>query len=390
MKVLLAGLLLATALNADTYDYDFSVSEDVNSSAIKSDPIMNGNFLEIIRFDQVDFGDVDSDEASNAQIDEMADKIKEYQDGSKEIIVTNIGHTDYRTDHENEEKVDSDTYANAIQNFFRDSLGAYCSADLSGEYADDVRKRLVDKGVDENATLVEYRSDKDLAFSDATEEGEELSNRVMVAMYVLVPKDVDSDKDGVMDSVDRCLGTIEGLKVNKYGCPIDSDADGVLDNLDRCAQTPPGVNVDKHGCPLDSDGDGILDYKDRCANTILKAEIDEFGCPITRVLSVNFESKSSKILKSYHSEILEFAEFLRKYPKYSVQIIGHTDSVGEEARNMKLSQTRAASVKTALEEEGISAVRLISAGRGELDPIQTNRTAKGRRANRRIEAVLTY
>jgi len=389
MKILL-GLFLTLALNADTYDYNFSVSQKSGVTPGKVDPIMNGSFLEIVRFDEISYDEEIEGNSTSSKLDNIADKIKEYQDQSKEIIVSIIGHTEATTDDSNEKTVDSDTYANSIQNSFRDSLGQYCSADRSHEYAKDIQNKLVDRGVDENLTTVEYRNGKDILYSDATDEGRDLSNRVMVAMYVLIPKDVDLDEDGVMDSTDRCLGTQKGITVNRYGCPVDSDGDGVLDDKDRCAQTPKKINVDKYGCPLDSDSDGVLDYQDRCANTVKGSEIDEFGCPITKVLAINFASKSIKIESSYHTEIVEFAEFLSQYPEYRAEIIGHTDSVDKEAKNMKLSQERALAVKTALEEEGVASTRLTSSGRGELDPIKTNRTAEGRRENRRIEVKLSY
>lgn len=389
MKNILFGLLLVLSLDAETYEYDFSVSEDVNNSAMKIDPIMNGRFSEIIRFNAILFGE-NTDENNSAKLDEIADKIKEYNDRGEEIVVTIIGHTEATTDDKSEEVVDSDTYANTIQNVFRDTLGVYCSSKLSEEYARDVQEALTDRKIDENLTIVEYRNGQDLAFSDATDEGRDLSNRVMVALYVLVPKDEDVDEDGVMDSVDRCLNTPKGIKVNKYGCPVDTDGDGVLDNLDKCADTPKGVNIDKDGCPLDSDSDGVLDYKDRCTNTMINTKIDEYGCPIISTLKINFQSKSAKISKDYHPKIVEFAKFLEKYPEYNAEIIGHTDSIGKEAINMKLSSDRAASVKSALESEGIASTRISSGGRGELDPVSSNRTALGRSENRRIEVVLSY
>jgi len=390
MKKILFGLFLTLALNADIYDYDFNVAQKAVTSSVKADPIMNGSFLEIVRFDAIPFGRELEDNNTSSQLDDIADKIKEYQEKNEEIVVSIIGHTEATTDDMNEKTIDSDTYANSIQNTFRNSLGEYCSAHYSGEYAKEVQESLSERGIDKNITTVEYRNGKDLAYSDATDEGRDLSNRVMVALYVLIPKDVDMDEDKVMDSVDRCLGTPKGITVNRYGCPVDSDGDGVLDDKDRCAQTPPKINVDKYGCPLDSDSDGVLDYQDRCANTVKGSKIDEFGCPITKVLAINFASKSAVIKDSYHTEIVEFSDFLTEYPEYKAEIIGHTDSIDKEAKNMKLSQERAAAVKMALEKEGVTPSRLTSSGRGELDPIKTNRTAEGRRANRRIEVKLSY
>src|ERR1700690_2755146 len=81
------------------------------------------------------------------------------------------------------------------------------------------------------------------------------------------PKPVDSDGDGVVDSLDKCPNTPAGVKVDAQGCPLDSDGDGVPDYLDKCPNTPAGVKVDAQGCPLDSDGDGVPDYLDKCPNT---------------------------------------------------------------------------------------------------------------------------
>jgi OOP family OmpA-OmpF porin len=49
--------------------------------------------------------------------------------------------------------------------------------------------------------------------------------------------------------------------------PLDSDGDGVPDSIDRCPDMPRGVRVDSSGCPLDSDNDGVPDYLDQCPGT---------------------------------------------------------------------------------------------------------------------------
>ena len=92
----------------------------------------------------------------------------------------------------------------------------------------------------------------------------------------------DADKDGVIDSKDKCPETPFGLKVDKYGCPIDSDGDNVPDSLDRCPATPPEAYkmVDKKGCPTDKDSDGVADYLDKCPDTPIAAKgfVDKDGC----------------------------------------------------------------------------------------------------------------
>jgi outer membrane protein OmpA-like peptidoglycan-associated protein len=71
-----------------------------------------------------------------------------------------------------------------------------------------------------------------------------------------------------------------------------------------------------------------------------------------------------------------------------VKIIGHTDSDGDEASNQKLSQERAEAVKSALVKQyGIDASRLVTEGRGELQPISDNNNAEGKAQNRRVEFI---
>ncbi len=91
----------------------------------------------------------------------------------------------------------------------------------------------------------------------------------------------DSDKDGVVDSKDKCPDTPFGATVDEFGCPIDSDQDGVPDGLDMCPNTPNKAMVDATGCPSDEDGDGVYDGIDKCPGTPYGAQVDpKTGCPL--------------------------------------------------------------------------------------------------------------
>jgi outer membrane protein OmpA-like peptidoglycan-associated protein len=82
------------------------------------------------------------------------------------------------------------------------------------------------------------------------------------------------------------------------------------------------------------------------------------------------------------------AELLIQYPRLSVRVVGHTDSVGAEGANLALSQGRADAVKRALVTRGVPADRINAIGKGEAEPIADNASEAGRKQNRRIEIYL--
>ncbi len=389
-KMIILPLILSTTLFSGTYDESYSLLSSKKPQEKNLNTYMDGNFEEIIRFDDILFSENGVDETSNKIVDEAIERIKKYTRDTKTIKITLIGHTDRPTDDKNEQTIDSVTYANNIQNMFRYSLNENNSTKISKDYANVLKNKLVDSNISKDILFVEYRGGKDLAYSGDESEDRDLSNRVMVTLYVTEPVDIDSDRDGVFDNFDRCPNTPRLSKVDKYGCPIDSDKDGVLDYKDRCAKTPKGVKVDRNGCPVDSDGDGIVDYKDKCQDTEEGFNVDPNGCPLKSTLKLYFNPRSNQIKVGSNDEIKRFAKFMKENKLYKAKITGHTDSIGKAVINMKLSQKRAVATKVALIAEGVESSRLSTAGRGELDPIESNRLEEGRSANRRIEVELYY
>lgn len=175
----------------------------------------------------------------------------------------------------------------------------------------------------------------------------------------------------------------------------DTDGDGVPDSRDACPGTPSGVAVDERGCPLDSDGDGVPDYRDRCPGTPAGTKVDEHGCevqitePVSFDLTVEFAFNSAEITSVSFNEITNAVRFLREHPSTTAVVEGHTDSIGSDAFNQRLSERRADAVKTVLVNSGIDASRLTSRGYGESRPIASNDTEAGRQQNRRVTVVVT-
>jgi outer membrane protein OmpA-like peptidoglycan-associated protein len=106
-----------------------------------------------------------------------------------------------------------------------------------------------------------------------------------------------------------------------------------------------------------------------------------------RILNpVFFATNRDRILPRSFPVLDAVADALRVTPDiHRIAIEGHTDSVGNDARNLNLSERRAASVMAYLTQHGIEASRMEAHGYGETRPIQTNATPAGRAANRRVQ-----
>ena len=204
----------------------------------------------------------------------------------------------------------------------------------------------------------------------------------------------DADGDGVADKDDECP-TVKGAKENK-GCPWpDTDGDGVADKDDKCPKE--AGPRDNQGCPWpDTDGDSVLDKDDKCPD--VKGTVANNGCP-------EVSDETMKKLNAYAKTILfdtgkfyfqkqtfpvleAITAILKEYPTAKFSIEGHTDNVGKADFNQKLSDGRANAVKQYLIDSGIDPFRLTSKGFGMDNPIDTNKTAKGRANNRRVEVKL--
>jgi len=168
-----------------------------------------------------------------------------------------------------------------------------------------------------------------------------------------------------------------------FAMASDSDLDGVKDDLDQCPGTPRGMKVDSKGCPLDTDGDGVYDDKDQCPGTPAEAKVNAVGCWVLK--NVTFDTDKWNIKPSCYSDLHEVLAVLTKNPSLSVDIQGHTDSLGNVRYNQSLSQKRANEVMNYLVGKGIAKDRLTAVGYGVSKPVASNKTVEGRAQNRRVE-----
>ena len=187
---------------------------------------------------------------------------------------------------------------------------------------------------------------------------------------------------------------------------LDSDGDGVLDSADTCPNTPPGTSVDEKGCALavapvpiaaapvatDSDGDGVADDADKCAGTAPGMKVDANGCVVQQTLvlhNVVFATGSGDLTNESKRVLDKIAEGMLGQPDMTVEIDGHTDSVGAQDYNLKLSQARAKLVRLYLKSKGVKFERMSVDGFGQFKPVADNKTEEGRALNRRVEFKVT-
>ena len=97
-----------------------------------------------------------------------------------------------------------------------------------------------------------------------------------------------------------------------------------------------------------------------------------------------FATNKTEILPMSEQSLQTLYDFLKENPRVRIKIIGHTDSVGTDQANQKLSEGRANSVKNEMVKRGIKESRIETEGRGESEPIDTNDTEEGRQNNRRV------
>lgn len=101
-----------------------------------------------------------------------------------------------------------------------------------------------------------------------------------------------------------------------------------------------------------------------------------------------FASGSASLQPGARDKIRQLAGVLNRYPRTTIQVIGHTDSRGSEEANLDLSRRRAQAVAEELVAAGVSPSRITTFGRGESSPIASNDTPEGRAQNRRVELIV--
>lgn len=154
----------------------------------------------------------------------------------------------------------------------------------------------------------------------------------------------------------------------------DEDGDGVPDSRDKCPGTPKGVQVDADGCPPPVPAPVVEEAVVVKEETIV-------------IRDVHFEFNKATLTPGDKEVLSTVATRLKQEASTAqLRVTGHTDSVGSDAYNQRLSEKRANSVVQYLVENGVPRASFVSvSGAGESQPVADNKTADGRAMNRRTE-----
>ncbi|HEY0056563.1 MAG TPA: OmpA family protein [Pedobacter sp.] len=160
----------------------------------------------------------------------------------------------------------------------------------------------------------------------------------------------------------------------------DADKDGVSDYFDKCPDTPEGTQVDGAGCPL---------KVTTTINNPVRVVVTEEDRRVVAeaIKNLEFDFGKATIRPSSFPSLKRVADLLVA-KNFSLKLAGHTDNVGSDAANLRLSKNRAESVKSYLVSQGANPSRVEATGYGETQPITTNKTDIGRQKNRRVEFTL--
>jgi len=112
------------------------------------------------------------------------------------------------------------------------------------------------------------------------------------------------------------------------------------------------------------------------------------GIQVTFDSGLLFDFDSDRIRPDAAANLNELARSFTKYPNSDLLIVGHTDSRGDDAYNMNLSQRRANAAAAYLRAQGVPAARIRTSGRGEMEPVASNASDAGMQQNRRVEIAI--
>lgn len=128
--------------------------------------------------------------------------------------------------------------------------------------------------------------------------------------------------------------------------------------------------------------------KERAAGNARVEKLDGDVIRITMTNQTAFDTNSADIKSAFRPTMNRLAEVVTRYGKTKLTIVGHTDAKGTEEYNADLSRRRAQAVSDYFRSRNVNPTRLEALGKGEAEPIASNKNEIGRQANRRVEILV--
>lgn len=367
MKSFILSLALSSALFAGVYDYSYTPLKEVNATEQKN-ALFYGNFERILHYDPIFYTPSDPVKLQDEEaIKKMLQSVQSYASSGVPYMVSVVGHTRLNKDQEHENAQES-TFFGSIQNsLFESKSDAKANRAGCERAVDAVKKQLIDNKIQEKDIIVECRDGANPHYLENDEDARELNYQVLVTVYTSKPL-----KPVVVAAL------VQKAVVVPKPAPVIVPAP-----IPVVVPVIPPIIAEG-----DADKDGVVDSKDKCPNTPKGYVVDENGCPVEVTLHIKFATSSYAIPASASKDIEKLKGFMKDYPGYSIEIGGHTDSIGEAPQNMILSDKRAKALAGVLVKSGISTDRIKAQGFGESLPIASNIEAPGRAQNRRVEVKM--
>ena len=224
-------------------------------------------------------------------------------------------------------------------------------------------------GLTDSEEVLKYKTDALVADTDkdGLKDGDE------VLQYKIDPLKADTDGDSLSDGD-------EVLKYKTDPLKLDTDGDGLNDDKEVMTYKTDPLKVDTDGGTI---GDGV-EVKRGTDPLDPTDDVIKIDVPIV-LEGITFAFNKSEITPESDKVLMGALKTLQIHTDIVVEISGHTDNVGSNAYNQKLSERRANAVKAWLVAKGIPSERITAVGYGEESPRVANDTEDNRRLNRRIE-----
>jgi outer membrane protein OmpA-like peptidoglycan-associated protein len=291
----------------------------LNAASQDSQSLLDGKFVEIREFSPLNFTQNVLEKESQVYFEGILATVKSYSQKNQNIKLQVLGYSNARVDIYDKVIATDEAYKKTLKN--------------TVILAQKILQNLVDNGLTYKEIDIDYKNTKSLGFNSVTKQGKDLSNHVIITMYIFAaPSKV----------------------------VLDTDNDGILDDIDAELDTPQGYVVDALG-------------RTKRVN-----------------LAVSYKKNSTKLSKSVDENIMKLKQYLTQNPELKAHVVGHTSKtdVSEMLYNTRLSLKRAKVFTTELIKYGIDITRLSSDGKGFSMPIADNKTSEGRMKNRRIEVQI--